>query len=151
MKILCTIAYMCHDFCVYVWWILPVSLSNPSCWNYFFIIYSHHTSHNTFHKSKHQNDFIIYLSGCFESTEVQTSNTTGKECPRKCLNQRPFMFAENLKVKVIPLYFCDIFTPSQLCKFGSNAFLFYITKISFLDIDVNINTKLMSLKYIHYH
>ena len=104
-KRLCTIAYMCHDFCVYVLWILPVSLSNPSCWNYFFIIYSHHTSHNTFYKSKHQNDFIIYLSGCFESTEVQTSNTTGKECPGKCLNQRPFMFADNLKVKVIPLYF----------------------------------------------
>ncbi|XP_078316761.1 uncharacterized protein LOC111121933 [Crassostrea virginica] len=44
---------------------------------------------------------FVTLIGCFESTEVQTSNTTGKECPRKCLNQRPFMFADNLKKECV--------------------------------------------------
>nr|XP_022319140.1 uncharacterized protein LOC111121933 [Crassostrea virginica] len=44
---------------------------------------------------------FVTLIGCFESTEVQTSNTTRKECPRKCLNQRPFMFAENLKTECV--------------------------------------------------
>ena len=66
---------------------------------------------------------IIYLSGCLKATEVQTSNTNGKDCPRKCLNQEPFMFAVNINVKVIPLYFCGIFTlPSYV---NSEAMPFY--------------------------
>nr|XP_022313930.1 uncharacterized protein LOC111118657 isoform X2 [Crassostrea virginica]XP_022313932.1 uncharacterized protein LOC111118657 isoform X2 [Crassostrea virginica]XP_022313933.1 uncharacterized protein LOC111118657 isoform X2 [Crassostrea virginica] len=42
---------------------------------------------------------FVTLIGCFKSTEVRTSNTTEKDCPRKCLNQKPFMFAVNIKDK----------------------------------------------------